>query len=351
MASANVVVVGASVGGVEALGRLVETLPEGFAAPVLMIQHVGSYPSILPGLLQTRSRLPVAHGVDGERIADGHVYVAPPDQHMTLDGRTLRLTRGPKEHHSRPAIDPLFVSAALAFGPGAIGVVLTGKLDDGTAGLQAIKQRGGVAIVQDPREAEAPSMPLSALQHVEVDRCVPLEALAGVLTEFVNAPVRKEGRAVAALVREREPGEEAVVHEHELFLSKGDPMDHLQAIGKPSPFVCPDCRGGLWEVSGTNPVRYRCHTGHGYTARSLLHALSEATDSALWGAVRALQEETILLREMAGSLRGMGQEAAAVRLEREAALVDKRMDTLRSVVESVPSPALEDDAAAQPRAA
>jgi two-component system, chemotaxis family, protein-glutamate methylesterase/glutaminase len=333
MASAKVVVVGASVGGVHALGRLVETLPAGFPAPILVVQHVGNFPSILPELLARRTKLPVAHGSDGEKITDGRVYVAPPDQHMVLDGRRVRLNRGPKEHHSRPAIDPLFVSAALAFGPGAIGVVLTGMLDDGTAGLQAIKRRGGVAIVQEPEEAEAPSMPLSALRHVQIDRRARRDEMADALLDAVRQP---EGRRVEA-------GPEALVHEHDLFLSKGNPMEHLKAIGHPSALVCPDCAGGLWEITDSNPVRYRCHTGHAYTARSLLHALSEATDSALWGAVRALQEESMLLREMAGTMRGGGDEVAAARLEKAAEVVDRRMEALREIVETVPAPAVQDE--------
>jgi two-component system, chemotaxis family, protein-glutamate methylesterase/glutaminase len=333
MASAKVVVVGASVGGVHALGRLMETLPADFPAPILVVQHVGNFPSILPELLARRGKLPVAHGTDGERITDGHVYVAPPDEHMVLEGRRVRLNRGPKEHHSRPAIDPLFVSAALAFGPGAIGVILTGMLDDGTAGLQAIKARGGTAIVQDPREAEAPSMPLSALRHVEVDRRARLDEMADALLVAVRQP---DGRPA-------EGGSEPFAREQDLFLGKGNPMEHLKAIGHPSALVCPDCSGGLWEITDSNPVRYRCHTGHAYTARSLLHSLSEATDSALWGAVRALQEEGMLLREMAGTMRAGKDEAAATRLEKEAELVDRRMEALRTVVETVPAPAMQDE--------
>jgi len=321
------------VGGVEALGRLMERLPGDFPAPILVVQHVGNFPSILPDLLGRRGKLPVAHGTDGEGISDGHVYVAPPDQHMVLDGRRLRLNRGPKEHHSRPAIDPLFVSAALAYGPGAIGVVLTGTLDDGTAGLQAIKRRGGIAIVQDPEEAEAPSMPLSALRYVEVDRRARLDEMPGALLEALRQPV----------LRVVEGGSGALAHEHDIFLSKGNPMEHLKAIGRPSSLVCPDCSGGLWEITDSHPVRYRCHTGHAYTARSLLHALSEATDGALWGAVRALQEEGILLREMAATMRGTGDEMGAARFEKAAQVADRRMEALRAVVETVPAPATEDE--------
>ena len=181
MRSDKIVVIGASMGGVPALRTLVSSLPEDFPAPLLVVLHIGNFPSILPELLAARCPLTAAHAVDGEKLEPGRIYIAPPDQHMVVDGRTVRLNRGPKEHHSRPAIDPLFVSAALSHGPGVIGVILTGMLDDGTSGLQAIKRCGGVAIVQDPKEAEAPSMPLSALRHVRVDHCAPVADIAALL--------------------------------------------------------------------------------------------------------------------------------------------------------------------------
>ncbi len=289
LAPVRVVVVGASLGGVDALQALASELPTDFPAALLVVLHIGSHRSIMPELLPRRGPLPATHAKDGEKMAAGQIYVGPPDHHLMVDsaGR-LRLSRGAKEHHSRPAIDPLFRSAALAYGAGVIGVVLTGRLDDGTAGLQAIKQSGGIAVVQDPADAMEPSMPASALQYVEVDHRVPLGSMAQLLTALVRTKV--------VPLAPPTPLKTVYAHEHALILSQREPMQHLQAIASPSPFVCPDCRGGLWEISGVQPKRYRCHTGHGYTLRTLLHAQAKATDEATWGALRALQEQELLLR-------------------------------------------------------
>jgi two-component system, chemotaxis family, protein-glutamate methylesterase/glutaminase len=288
MASAKVVVVGASVGGVHALGRLVETLPAGFPAPILVVQHVGNFPSILPDILAQRGKLPVAHGSEGEKITDGRVYVAPPDQHMVLEGRRLRLNRGPKEHHSRPAIDPLFVSAALAFGPGAIGVVLTGMLDDGTAGLLAIKRCGGVTVVQDPKDAAYPGMPESALDNLDVDYCVPLADMGRLLEELVRGSPGK-GRSIPQDVRAEAEIAERVV----------GGIGKVEALGGRTPYSCPACGGGLWEVDQPGPPRFRCHTGHSYTAASLLAGQSEKVEESLWVSLRLLEERRNLMLNMA----------------------------------------------------
>lgn len=327
----KVVVVGASMGGVPALRRLVEGLMPDFPAPILVVLHIGDFPSILPDILGNRALLPVQHGRDGEKLAPGRIYIAPPDHHMIVEGDAVRLNRGPKEHHSRPAIDPLFLSAALTFGPGAIGVVLTGMLDDGTAGLQAIKEGGGIAVVQDPDEAEVPSMPLSALRHVDVDHCVALGAMGELLLSLVRGPAAAPAN-VPAPVR---------VHEMDLIFAKGDPMEHLKALGSPSTYGCPDCNGTLWQIDGSSPVRYRCHTGHGFSIRSLMSALSATTDVALWAAVRAVQEESMLLNEMAATKRAEGDGENALRLERAAEIVEQRVAALRNIVETVPTGSIE----------
>jgi two-component system chemotaxis response regulator CheB len=325
----RVVVIGASAGGVQALQELVAGLPADFPAALLMVLHVGSHPSLLPALLAKRGPLAATHAIDGEAMRAGHIYVAPPDRHLLVDQHCLKLSHGPKEHHARPAIDPLFRSAALAFGSAVVGLVLTGRLDDGTAGLQAIKACGGLAVVQSPEDAAEPSMPASACRYVQVDHCVPLAQMAGLLASLVNTRV-----AVAAPARP-----EPLARELDLTLSLGDPMENLQAIGRPSPFVCPDCKGGLWQVDGAEPPRYRCHTGHAFTLRSLQHAQGEATDEALWGALRALQERQILLRTLLESEQAGGREIEAARLAEQARQVAHQADLLRCLVERVPEPA------------
>jgi two-component system chemotaxis response regulator CheB len=330
MKTTRIIVIGASSGGVTALRELVARLPRGLPAPVLIVQHIGALPSMLPSILAAAGPLEATHAVDGQMMTPGRVYVAPPDHHMLVDGPLLRVARGPKEHHSRPAIDPLFRSAALSRGVDVIGVVLTGMLDDGTAGLQVVKACGGIAVVQDPADAESPDMPLSALKHVEVDHCLPLADIAGLLARLAAT---RPG-AVAPTPLRAGP----IADEHDLSLSKGEPMDHLKAIGTPSTFVCPDCKGSLWQVAGAQPQRYRCHTGHAYTLRSLEHAQAQATDEALWGAIRALQEKYLLLGTMAAASRAEGDEAGALRLEADARDVERQAAVLRQIAEKVPGP-------------
>jgi two-component system chemotaxis response regulator CheB len=324
----RLVVIGASAGGVQALQALVRALPEDFAAPVVAVQHVGAHRSVLPELLSLRSQRVATHARDGDVLEAGRIYIAPPDRHVMVVGDTLRLNHGPKEHHTRPAIDPLFRSAALSHGPGVIGVVLTGMLDDGTAGLQAIKRCDGIAIVQDPRDAMEPSMPASALRYVEVDHCVPLASMPGLL-----------GRLAATPPRPLESPDLAVVaHEHGLSLSEGSVMEHLTAIGKPSPFACPDCHGGLWELSNVRPRRFRCHTGHAFTLRSLQHVLATTSDDALWNAFRALEERALLVEEMIESSLEAGQAEESVDLRVVADDLNRRARELRSLLEHVPDP-------------
>jgi two-component system, chemotaxis family, protein-glutamate methylesterase/glutaminase len=194
----KLIVIGASTGGVAALRRLFSGLASGIDAPVLVVQHIGSHPSRLPELL-SESGMAVRHAHHGERLERGNFLVAPPGHHLLVEDHAVCLSSGPPEHHTRPAIDPLFRSAALAFGADVIGVVLTGKLDDGTAGLQAIKSLGGVAVVQDPDDAQAPEMPRSALEHCDVDHRIALADMAALLRQLASTPATAQpGPAVPA---------------------------------------------------------------------------------------------------------------------------------------------------------
>ena len=191
----GIVVIGASVGGVEAIGFLAAALPPDFAAAVLVVLHVGAHRSVLPRLLSQRGPLPACHPGDGDLIRPGRIYVAPPDQHLLVEPGCVRLARGPRENWARPAVDPLFRSAARAYGPHVVGVILTGGLNDGTAGLFEVKRHGGVAVVQDPGDALSPGMPQSALRHVAVDHCLPLPAIPALLAALV---IRKLGAITQA---------------------------------------------------------------------------------------------------------------------------------------------------------
>ncbi len=326
----KVVVIGASLGGVEALLRLAPLLPADFPAPLVVVLHIGVQRSAMPELLSANGPLPARHAVDGDCMKPGHIYFGPSDRHVLVDGPILRLCAGPKEHHTRPAVDPLFRSAALSRGSDVIGLVLSGMLDDGTAGLQAIKACGGMTVVQDPADAAAPSMPLSALRHVDVDHCRPLADIPALLDALV---VQAQDASAP------HPGSVALPqHEHELFLMEGHPMDHLPHIAVPSTFVCPDCHGSLWELSGTTPVRYRCHTGHAFTLRSLVHAQCEGTDEAVWGAVRAIQERQLLLEKTAREAQRLGEHEAADRAQIDAHQFAKVAQAMQELLEQAPVP-------------
>ena len=294
-----IVVIGASLGGVDALLQLARALPRDFPAPVAIVLHIGLQPSILPELL-ARAGARARHPRDGDPLVPGTVYVAPTDHHLLVERDCVRLSRAARENHTRPAIDPLFRTAALAFGPAAVGVVLTGHLDDGTAGLAAIKACGGIAIVQDPDEAIAPDMPRSALQNVEVDHCAPLAEIVPLLQRLLalRRPATRTG-----------PPEQLV---QEQAMMNGDhPMENLAAIATPTQLTCPECGGTLSEVRDSKPLRYRCHTGHAFTARTLENAQAESTAHALQASLRALKEREMLLRRMAAVSRSIGEEPQA----------------------------------------
>lgn len=287
--------IGASSGGVYAMLELAAALPAGFPLPLLFVQHIGAHRSQLALLLDARGPNRAVEATDGDVPMPGTIYVAPPDHHMLLEDGAIRVVHGPKEHHARPAIDPLFRSAALELGAGAIGVLLTGLLDDGSAGLRAIQDCGGTVVVQDPADAFEPSMPRAALAVVRADHVVPMAAMAQLLHALALAEVPAEPQDGAG--GPRGPSE---VLRGEHAVSEGMcTMETLKKIGEPSAFTCPDCGGVLFELSEGAPVRYRCHTGHAFSLRSLAATQEQLTDAALWTALRALQEKQALLRRLA----------------------------------------------------
>jgi len=318
------VVIGASAGGVQALMELAGGLPAGFPATVLVVQHIGAHPSVLPELLASRGPNPARHAADGDLPQPGTIHVAPPDCHMVLEADRIRLVRGPKENHARPAIDPLFRSAACYWGAQTIGVLLSGQLDDGTAGMQAVKACGGFTIVQDPSTATEPEMPRNALNNVAIDLCLPVGEIAAALVSRV-AGVSVAGPAAA-------PAPELVARE--VRINQGiDVMDNLLQLGKASGLTCPDCGGSLFELTDARPVRYRCHTGHAYSPRSLEHAQGETVEAALWSSARALQEKEMLLRRLAAVARSSGRSAEAEVGERRADEVREQALKLTRMIE------------------
>jgi two-component system chemotaxis response regulator CheB len=286
----DIVVIGASAGGVEALKRLAGTLPAGYAGALCVVLHVNPHAhSALPEILGRAGPLPAVRAEDGMALRPGRIHVAPPDQHLLVERGRLRVVHGPRENRHRPAIDPLFRSAAWAYGPRVVGVVLTGNLDDGTAGLWAIKTCGGITVVQDPETAAQPEMPLNALRHNRIDHRVPLEQMGPLLGRLARQPVELHGppRPPAALKDEIE------------FAKVNPDIVRTQRLGTPSPYTCPSCGGALWELEEGGHLRYRCHTGHAYSQATLMANQDVMVENSLYAALRAVEEKAIALRRLA----------------------------------------------------
>lgn len=275
----NIVTIGASAGGVEALLKMVSHFPRMDAA-IFVVLHTGPEGfSTLPSLLDRHSHsMRVVPGADRLAIENGHIYVAVPDHHLVLSRGTMRLVRGPLENRHRPAVDALFRSAARAYGPRVIGVVLSGYLDDGTAGLHSIKRAGGMAVVQDPNDALVPGMPESAIANVEVDYITAIADMPRLLGQLVTQSVEMEELAM--------PPDDK--HTQETI----DPK------GTPSAYTCPECNGTLWEVEEGGLLRFACRVGHTLSIESMLQDQSDSAERALWAALRALEERADLARRM-----------------------------------------------------
>ena len=323
MRTRHLVVIGASSGGIEALRELVRGLPRDFPAPICVVLHSSPQaPGVLDAILARAGPLPVANARDRDRLTPGRIYVAPPDCHLLIEPGQVRITKGPRENRFRPAIDPLFRSAAQVFGPAAIGVILTGHLDDGTAGLWAIKQLGGTTVVQDPEDALFPSMPMSALAHVRVDHSVPLAEISRLLVRLT---------ATVEVDTAETPVPESMEVEVEISKEQNPLEAGLLRIGEPSSFSCPECHGVLLQLREGGRIRFRCHTGHAYSMDSLLAAIGEGIEESLWIAVRALEEGELLLRGMGEHLQSHGSADAARLLDR-AREARQQSDVIRKIV-------------------
>ncbi len=267
----DIIVIGASAGGVEALQTLVRALPADLPATVFVVVHLAPRSrSLLPEILSSFGPLPAVHAEDGMPIERGRIYIAPPDRHLLLEPGHVHLGFGPREQHQRPCINVSFRSAALAYGERVVGVLLTGQLDDGTAGLWDIKRRGGIAVVQNPEEAAFPSMPLSALREIEVDHIVRLADMGSLLIRLALTPLAKAANPI---------GREAM-------------QSRLTDV------TCPECRGTIWEVQHGNGVQYHCRVGHTYSPRSMLAEHFAAQERVMWSAIVAMEEGAALARRL-----------------------------------------------------
>jgi two-component system chemotaxis response regulator CheB len=319
MAQRDIVVIGASTGGLQALLELLDSLPPGIPAALFVVIHTapeGSGP--LPEILARSGTWAACYAEDGAAVEHGRIYVAPPDRHLLIKRGGIRVTRGPRENRFRPAIDPLFRTAARAFGARVIGIVLSGGLDDGTHGLELIKRHGGLAIAQDPQDAVMPSMPLSAIQNVEVDHILAPAAIAAKLPVLVREPVTDDARVVPEAID----------------VAEGI-TDHLrtgQSPGPLSPYTCPECGGALWELEDGRVLRFQCHVGHAFTAGSLAAEQGDSLGHTMWSALRALEEQAALRRRMAEHAEHLGHAVAARQLQHDAKDAERQASTMRQLL-------------------
>lgn len=312
MARRDIVVVGASAGGFGVLRLLARELPANLPAAVFMVLHTHPQgPASLADVLAHDGPLPAGFPGDGDTIRAGRIYVAPPDHHLVLEERRVRVLHGPKQNRHRPAVDVLFRSAAFAHGPRAIGVVLSGWLSDGAAGLAALKRAGGLAVVHDPHDAAYPDMPQNALAEVVPDHVLPAAEIPALIA-------RLAGQEVEAL----DPPEPELAIESDADRGIGG-MDRMDQIGKRSVFTCPDCHGILWELGDQDALQFRCHVGHGFSAAALAEQQDVKLEDTMWTAVRAMEENARLSRRVGDRLNGGGDDlrAKAQELERHAELL------------------------------
>ncbi|WCT14888.1 chemotaxis protein CheB [Mucilaginibacter jinjuensis] len=319
-ATGKVVVVGTSAGGMSASIKLLQQLSADFPAPILLVQHISGDASgdALLHELNKSSKLKCVHAVHDELLQSGHIYLAPSDHHlMVVKNGRVQVTKGAQENRSRPAIDPLFRSAAVAFCNRVIGIILTGYLDDGTAGMIAIRRCGGTCIIQDPDDAEYPDMPQNALNQVDADYCLPIAAMGGVLVKLMANPNKKQIKIPTDIQREAKIAERVL-----------SDLASVNALGEQVPFNCPGCGGVLWKIKEGSFLRYRCHTGHAYTAAALLAEQTNKIEETMWVALRMFEERRNLLTTLAKEQTGSASRSAAER----AALSQVHIDRIRAIL-------------------
>jgi two-component system chemotaxis response regulator CheB len=326
MSGRDIIVIGTSAGGVPILERIFRDLPRDLPASVFVVMHLTPHlPSFLPQVLFRPGRLPVT-GVDRPmKFRPGHVYVATPDHHLLLTRTGVAPNRGPRENWHRPSIDVLFRSAANVHGPRVVGVILTGILDDGSAGLAAIKRKGGLAIVQDPEDAEFPDMPMNAAQTVKADYCVGLARLPAAILMAVEQQAGSPAEPAVA---------EEVAIENGIANMKVNGRQALEKIGTPSTFTCPECEGPLWELKDGDLLRFRCQVGHAFSSESMVTAQQDVVERALWVALGAIQSRIALWRRIAERMNQphLRELAAFYRSKEQDAQRD--LDALRAILTS-----------------
>jgi two-component system, chemotaxis family, protein-glutamate methylesterase/glutaminase len=322
--SQRIIVIGASSGGFDVLKKIIEELPDDFNPSIFIVWHMSpDVQGILPQVLNRANKIYAAHAYDNEPIKPNRIYVARPDHHLIINPDKVRVTRGPKENRFRPAVDPLFRSAAYTYGNRVVGVVLSGALDDGTAGLWTIKHYGGIAVVQDPDDAEVSSMPENAIRQVKVDHIVPVSQIADLLVRLSKEPLTEKND----VMKDEQTKKEIQIAAEENALEKG-----IINFGELSPFTCPECHGVLSRLHNENIVRYRCHTGHAYSVDALMASITEKIEDSLYSAIRGIDESIFLLNHLGDHFAESNQPKLAALYFKKAKEAKDRSDLVRKAV-------------------
>jgi len=305
MAKRDIIVVGASAGGIEALNGLIRSLSKDFQGAIFVVVHIpGDSPSSLPAILTRAGSLKAVHPQDGDMVKPGMIYVAPPDHHMLLEGKTVLIKKGPKENRFRPSIDALFRSAAYTYRERVVGIVLSGMLNDGTSGLWSVKRLGGLGIIQSPDDAQCDSMPINAMEYVKADYTLPASEIGTLLSDLIYVKARK-ARKIS--------NKEKALMKMEVIIAKQDGAFEMgiMDMGQLTPFTCPECHGVLVQLMDSNIVRFRCHTGHAFTASALLSEVTASVEEKMWQAMRGLEETTMLLKKIGKHFKDQGHPGLA----------------------------------------
>jgi two-component system chemotaxis response regulator CheB len=320
MGNRDILAIGTSAGGVEALLYLAENLQADFPASLLLTIHLPSHSrSSLDSLLSSRGALPAQFARDGETLRKSRIYIAPPDRHLLVDGDRLSLGEGPRENNARPAIDPMLRSAAVCCGSRAVGAVLTGTLGDGASGLWTVHRAGGITVVQDPSDAAFSEMPLTALNRAKPDHVVPLQDMPALLSSLAHEPA---GPA--------KPLPRSIQYEVEIARTGRSSMNEMDEFGRRSVLACPDCGGVMWEIDEGDLSRFRCHVGHTYTAELMSLALDENLRRALASAVRALEERAALARKLYNQAKSSGHNLLAGNWAAKVKEFERELDIIRT---------------------
>lgn len=305
MTKRDIVVIGASAGGLTPLKTFVSSLPANFTGSVFIVLHIPPFSeSRLAFILSKAGPLKAVQPKDGEEIKSGMIYVAANDHHLLIEGSKVYMKKGPKENRFRPSIDALFRSAAYVYGSRVIGIVLSGLMNDGTSGLWSIKRMGGITIIQAPEDADYPQMPQNVLEYVEVDYTMPVVGMGEFVTTLVEQPAPKQKKLTV---------KELSLLKMEVIIATQDNAFEMGIMnfGELTPFTCPECHGALARLKEGNLIRFRCHTGHAYTASALLADLSQSVEEMLWQGMRGMEEMNLLLKNIEKHLKGLGHRKQA----------------------------------------